>query len=550
MKPSLILTALLGFSVGGYAAWRVAAFPGKSSAPIAVTQAVDRPQGPPGGGSDVIQAWQALQAGGGQGMAGLFARSELISRASTSEMPRLLMLTDGDPLLKEMLLRRWAVLDPAGAAEWALPAKITDKWKANDKDIGLVFSVWAQKDPVAALARLRANAPAGEARFWSGNILDRLFEVDMAAGVKFGALAGPNLTLGFTSYREASSAWIEKAPEKAATLLSTLPPGEFRDKNLIKAMEVLAKKDLAAAIALQEQYPTLQLDSGQRGNRSGFFSAWAAKDPAALTDFLNGKAEEIDRPAIKSALAQAMAEKDPRAALDWSAANLSGRNRSEVVNDILEKLTKANPQAALGYLDSLSAGTALESAVETFSKALTGDDPGALLLSQAGSLPDGAARKSLTAKAYEKMYEKDPDGLLKTLASQPAASLPDGIWSQLGGKSGSIADGMKHLDAVPPEEATEFVRGLFQSHIGKNDGLAKFTEAMATLTVPEQRAAAIEAGVRQQLWRGAGAVTDWAKSLPPAERGLVADQIEQHSWNLTPAQKREWIDPLRAHSAP
>jgi hypothetical protein len=120
-----------------------------------------------------------------------------------------------------------------------------------------VFSIWAKKDPAAALAKLRASTPTGECITWTGTSLDRLLNEDMAVGVRLGALTGSTMDLTQTFYRPSSVKWVEQDPVKAAALLSALPQGDFRDRNLIVAISALAKTDLAAAIALQEQNPRL-----------------------------------------------------------------------------------------------------------------------------------------------------------------------------------------------------------------------------------------------------------------------------------------------------
>lgn len=551
MNTKIVLTSLLAFVVGGAAAWMVRTPPdtggGLPSARNAKGLAgCSGGDGKAGVESAAVMAWRALGEDKMRGMAVHLGQAELIPRATARDMPRLLELAGKDEAAREMLLRRWAELDPAGAADWLAPAMKEENLRRSD--VAILYSAWAKKDPAAAMAKLKSLVPLGPVSFWTGSILKRLLDEDMAAGVKFGALSAPAISLSQVHYNGGSGAWVEKDPVKAAALLSALPQSQFRDDSLDDAIRALAKKDLNAAIALQKKFPELKGEWVTENVRGDFYTDWARKDPAAMTEFMNGEASTRDRPVMKAALPKAMADKDPQAALAWSAENLSGRNRSEVVEGILTKLTRDHPDAALAYLDSLSAGTALDSALDTFSKALPGGDPQALL-EKAESLPEGAARSSLMAKAYGKMYEKDPETMLKNLASQPASSLPEGLWNQLGASTGSMSDGLKRLDALPPEAAREFLSGLFRSKIDY-DGFNQFTAAMSSLSAPDQRAAAMEAGLRQLFYAEPAQVTNWAKSLPAGERALVADQMEKTLYNLTENQKRELIAPLRSQSTP
>ena len=545
MRIRTVLIFLLSFAAGGAAAWRIHSHPAGASGLSASEGTGGLPEGAQDAGKDTASAWRVLLKGGGQGISDRLLQADLVSRATVREMPRLLELAGKDQVAREMLLRRWAALDPVGAAAWLEPLLKKGDWPGPEdrrSDVEIVFSFWAKTDPAAALAELRAGASVGNGILWTGDILTRLLNEDMAAGVRLGGLTGSTMDLTQAHWAPSRLTWVQRDPVKAAALLSTLPPGDFRDRGLHATISALAKTDLAAAIALQERFPRLEVLEFDQNARNDFYKAWAGKDLPSLMAFLNDKAAEKDQPALKAAIALNLGERDPRSALDWTAANLSGGLRTETVEKILGSLTRSNPDAALAYLDSLSPGTALNSAVETFAKSLPDSDPAALL-AKAETLPEGEARKAITAKAYGQMYEKNPMDMLQNLASQPPASLPDGLWRQLGETTGDIDAGISRLAALPPEAAPDFVRGLFQRNIGWDD-FPKFSRIMGSLSGPENRAAAIEAAM-PRLLHHAARVTEWAQSLPPAERSQVADQMEKHIYNLTDTQRRELITPLR-----
>ncbi|RYY52809.1 MAG: hypothetical protein EOO05_21590 [Chitinophagaceae bacterium] len=221
----------------------------------------------------------------------------------------------------------------------------------------------------------------------------------------------------------------------------------------------------------------------------------------------------------------------------------SKESYGETEKKILSDLARKNPDAALNYLNSLPRGTALSGAVETFSSALSEGGPDELL-ARAGSLPEGDAKKALAAKALEKMYQKDPGGMLTSLAAQPATELPEGIWRQLGETTDNLQTGISRLDALPPDAGPDFVHGLFKRNIDWMD-FSKFSQALKSLADPAERSAAMDGAMPRLLLNNSTQVAVWAQSLPPSERTHVADLMEKHMYSLTDNIRRELIAPLR-----
>lgn len=58
-------------------------------------------------------------------------------------------------------------------------------------------------------------------------------------------------------------------------------------------------------------------------------------------------------------------------------------------------------------------------------------------------------------------------------------------------------------------------------------------------------AAAMEAAAPKLLLNNSAQVAAWAKALDPAGRSAVADQLEKSLHNISDAQRRELIAPLR-----
>jgi hypothetical protein len=485
--------------------------------------------------------WAALLRKNGWSLAGQLGLAELAARAGSGELPRLLELSEGNAAARELLLRRWAQSDPQAAAAWLAS---TGRMKNVDgvfgsNEVQTVFAVWAQTDPAAAMAGLKAQSDLNIRRLWTGSILEKLLDEDMAAGVKFGVLSGSGMSLSKVHYRGASPDWVKKDPARAAALLAAEAPGEFRDGYLGEAIEALSGSDLPAAVSLLRS---------QQGDRSEWvpqdlFLRWARQDAAALRAYLDTEARPWQKNALNAALAESMGDKDPVAALQWSSEHLGGEYRAQTQSGLLTKLTKSDPAAALAWMDTLSDGTALRGAVDRFTGALPDPSPEAIL-TNAETLPEGAARSLLTAKAYEKWYQQDPDNLLSSLAAQPAASWPDGIWTQLGQNTTSTEDGLKRAAALPPEAMPDYLKAVFQHNIQWHE-MPKFTATLEGITDPAMRAAAIGGAMENLTWLDPSPVTVWAQTLPENERRLVAQEMTRRLPNLTAQQKKELLDPLK-----
>jgi len=549
MKSSFVLTCTLGLVAGAAPAWLNPLHrPANRNAQDAVT-ASPGSEGKSPALETLTSLWKTLQSSKLTGLPRSLALADLVAKAASSEIPGLLKLTEHDPALRELLLRRWVVLDPVMVADWLAPRMDGSNTAPDDHpdDILIAFSAWAERDPVAAIAKIRANAGVVPGVGYHVQVMARLLKQDMAAGIQFGALTESSRTLAGIYWNTGGSDWVRQDPAKAAALLSALPAGEFRDVSLRRTIAELAIKNLEGAIALQQKFPDLAvLPGGQSANsRQGFYAQWAKKDLAGMTAFVDEKAGGETRQDMKAAIAKSLGESDPERGLAWAAENLSGGRRHEAVKEILIKFTKDNPGGALSYLDSMPEGSALDKAVETFSDTIPAGDF-ADLLSKADSLPEGAARQSLTAKAYEKWYQKEPETMLQMLAQQDTASLPPGIWSSLGKQTNSIAEGVKRLENVPPGSSVDFVKSLCQKNFDMNDPLDKMTAGVDQFQNPEHRAAAIEVLASQFWWRSNPALVAWATTLPSArERQIVADQILQSKGTLTPAEREKMVAPLR-----
>ncbi len=164
MRSSLPIFCLAGLTAGVMAAWLAPLrhpIPDKTAAMVP-TPVSTSPNTAEASSTNfrMVESWTALQSSQLSGLPRRLALSSLVAKAISTEIPELLKLTDRDPAMRELLLRRWVELDPTAASDWLAPrmSGLSNGPDEHEDDVTLVFSAWAERDPAAAIAKIRANA--------------------------------------------------------------------------------------------------------------------------------------------------------------------------------------------------------------------------------------------------------------------------------------------------------------------------------------------------------------------------------------------------------
>ena len=548
MKQSLLLLSLTGLGCGAAAAWLTLpprpGAPEFTGQPATVTTAIAAST-EAGAAQRLTDSWRRLRASGSTGWHRRLALFSLAEVVPASQIRRLLDQTPlHDIFARELLLRRWLALDPAAAGAWAalvLSDSSTDPTQTASES-QLVLATLAAKDPTGTLELIHKSGSPSNTVPFTYTILGKLLETDMAAGIAFGAACRePDSVMNWSLSPSDETGWIKRDPARAASLLGTLPPGSFRDRSLCAAVAAMAEKNFTAALALHRKFPRIQPGRHLDDPRTAFYQQWAKQDLDGFTEYVNEEATGKTRLVMKEAIATALGEKDPRTALPWIADNLSGQHREKALKSVVTQLTKSDPAAARAYLTTLSDGSILGAAMEAFYSALPAKDH-AGLFEQVKTLPEGPARTRLAGKAYQAWFRSDPGAALQELAATTPENLPDGLWRSLGQQSASPAEAMKQLNNLPLEARTDFVRGLWATHLAEALP-AELSTSLETLTDPAQRSAAL--GVIAG-GRNPGRAVEWAKTLPnPEDRKQIADGVSK-SLSHFPAKEREaLLAPLR-----
>jgi hypothetical protein len=169
------------------------------------------------------------------------------------------MLGEKDRAVLHDFFWEWSLMDLRGFAEWVRQMPLEKMGAVS----GLVASVWAEKDPVAAgqwalqwpEGELRCNLCGFVAATWARN--DPLAALQWALQLPEGPNAMTDARNVFLKIRETAlfqviGQWAHKDPEAAAQWIEQQPEGEFRAQMLLVVGRCLSAKDPVKAVAWVE----------------------------------------------------------------------------------------------------------------------------------------------------------------------------------------------------------------------------------------------------------------------------------------------------------
>ncbi len=296
---------------------------------------------------------------------------------------------DGLPFNTDDLLPRllgeWARTDPRSALAYAAAMTLNlDHTVSGNKEYDfmggptvagnlaevrmaatqVIFRVWREGDPSAALAWLNSLPEASTRRTLTGQLVDGL---------------------------------ARKSPEEAARFTASLPAGKIRDSANETLAYLWGYHDPAAAIAWLGTFP-----EGPERNAlvPRFVSGYVQKSPDEASRLINSLSPGTIRDQLVHEVAGNWAEKAPREAATWVEQFAEGPDRDDAFCQIIQKWALHDPAAAGEWLNRQPSGTSRDSGVAAFVMQTAHSHPETAAL-WAEQLPPGKARKeSLESVAY------------------------------------------------------------------------------------------------------------------------------------------------------
>jgi hypothetical protein len=186
-----------------------------------------------------------------------------------------------EELLRISLLRRWASLDPAAAAEWA---KSLPPGTARAAALEQIALAWSASDSAAAwqLAESLPNEPAREAAMFS--LLYELSRSDPALAYER-ANSLPESPARARFIEHAVGNWAASDPQAALAKVRDIPDPALRNASIARLATSWAETDPRAAATLAAD----AMDPGAAQNRAvaSIVQRWAQQDAAAARQWVD-----------------------------------------------------------------------------------------------------------------------------------------------------------------------------------------------------------------------------------------------------------------------
>ena len=275
----------------------------------------------------------------------------------------------------------------------------------------------------SALLRLSRLNPEAALRFVEGapNLEDR----DKMLGMIHGSLAFAD-------------------PAKSRAELARLQGKELQD-GLEGAMNVLAKRDPAAALDLIEKYPQAEMDRERRK----LVERLAARDPAKAIEVATRLVNAGRNPEVFGELVSSWAEKDKAAALAW-AEGYSGPGALEAKEMLARRGAEDDPRKAAATFASFGAqGAGMSGTAGRIADQLAEVDLPATR-EWIESLPQGPARDEASDEMVEQWIKSEPMEAAAWIDKMPAGKGRDDVAERL----------VKEINRRFPQEALDWAGSL------------------------------------------------------------------------------------------
>ena len=304
-------------------------------------------------------------------------------------------------LLAHLLLTRWAQEDPEAAL-----ASLRAGSKQTTQDAQAILAVLARTDPAQASAWLSDQDNAIARNPKQGYLLARTIglnwsTVDAEASMAWAAGLPEHLRAG--AYSGVLGTLVEKDPARAARIASELPPtdrasviGEIAERWALNSPE----EALAWANSLE--------GSERRNSLTEALGAWTRQDPQAAAGYLEGLPAPEQAEHVAN-VARTWSREDPANAAEWLGAQPESAGKVEAIGFVMWDWTNADPQAAAEWLGEQERGASYDRGVTGLAKAAvhTHDDPSSGV-EWAASIEDQGLRETMLNHTLREWSRAEP----------------------------------------------------------------------------------------------------------------------------------------------
>ncbi len=285
--------------------------------------------------------------------------------------------TENNAIAIRALERRWAEVDPVGAAKaWA---------EGKTQPLGdAFFSAWAKSNPASAL------------RWFSG--------------LEDGDIKNQSRALILNQVAKSD-------PQRALDFANQLPEGKDQSQLITQALATLGAKDPNEALAAAQRLPE---GASRKAGLDAVVTQIAGSNLAEAQKLM----AELPPNTLSNAgatIAAALVKQSPDKALEWAATLPDGQSKESAFGGIAREWASRDVAAAATWLDTLAAGSARNSAVASFANRTAPRDPeGATIW--ASTLPSGAQRTSVLSQTISIWQRTNPAAATEWVTNSPGLS--------------------------------------------------------------------------------------------------------------------------------
>lgn len=339
-----------------------------------------------------------------------------------------------------------APAEPAMETLWAEAMAVADA-QARSQQVHRVASLWARRDPLAALEHIDTLPNSAERN----------------------ALRSMTLSVAGREF-----------PEEMVAIVDTLSNPQEQQNLLQAAFWVLAQRDGEHAFGLAQSLSTSELQAHAiRATLSG----WAGSDPRAAAQAYGAMPDRSQFPASGSQAIGAYVRLDADEALAW-AESLDGPG-GFTWNSVIAQLASSEPEKAFEIISAIAEPTDQRKALELALKSLSATQP-QLAIQFAELLPEGPLRAATIERAAIKWGYSDALAVMEWLAGQPEATqavVMRGLAEPLARTDLGFA--MSYPVELVPEAARRGWVATILGYVGREDPVAAHAWIREYRSLPE-----------------------------------------------------------------
>lgn len=251
-----------------------------------------------------------------------------------------------------MLLQKWTLVDPRGAAEYA--SKIPNR-DGRAQAMNNVLRTWTRQDTSTALAWAQANGvPAGntpeekqraaaEGNYAVAMVVNQLAATNLDLALSVAAADGDTRASTRLADDLANELYKQRGEQGAREGILAMPQSKLRDAMIGEHADQLAKIDSPGAA---QWAATLPFGGGRSRALAEAIAEWAENDPGAAGTFLNTLPPSSDSDAARERFARNVFDKDPMGALSWAATITDPGDRQQTSERLVRSWIRRDAESA------------------------------------------------------------------------------------------------------------------------------------------------------------------------------------------------------------